>query len=177
MAVEKSVEPAAEEVSGATDPEQPWRTLTGSAQPTPDPAGPTPARRATDPQPQTDPASPPSLDPAALESLAQLEQEGAADLRNRVVEVYLSTSTKLAAELRKGATAEDPTRMATAAHTLKSSSAQVGAMKLSSLCKEIEALGRSGSVEGVAQLVDEVSRELESVHEGLAAQSFGARDV
>ena len=136
-----------------------------------------PDRRTTDGAPQAAPASPASLDPAALRSLAGLEQKGDADLLNRVVEAYLSSSTKLADEARAGAAAEDPKRMAAAAHTLRSSSAQIGAMKLSSLCKEIEARGRSGSVEGVAKLLDEVSSELASVHEGLAAESFGARDV
>jgi HPt (histidine-containing phosphotransfer) domain-containing protein len=119
---------------------------------------------------------PPSLDPAVLRNLAAQVQNGT-DLLNRIVATYVSSSTKLAAELRAGAAAEDPERMAMAAHTLKSSSAQVGAMKLSSLCKEIEARGRGGSVQGVTELLDQVFSELESVHEGLAVLSFGVRDV
>ena len=174
VVVEESVEPASQEMPGGPNPKQPWRDGDSTPQPN---AGPTPARRATDAAPQAGPASAASLDPAALESLAGLEQAGNPDLVARVVEAYLSSSSKLAAEVRAGAAAGDPKRMAAAAHTLKSSSAQVGAMKLSMLCKEIEALGRSGSVDGVAKLVDEASGELESVHEGLAAQSFGANDV
>ncbi len=127
-------------------------------------------------EPQPGSLSSPSLDPAALRNLAGLEQAGS-DLVDRVVQMYLSSSTSLAAEIRAGAEAEDPERVAAAAHTLKSSSAQVGAMKLSSLCKEIEARGRGGFGEGVANLVDEVESELESVREGLAALSFGVRDV
>ncbi len=119
---------------------------------------------------------PPSLDPAALQNLAAQAQNGT-DLLSRIVATYVSSSTELAAELRAGAAAEDPKRMAMAAHTLKSSSAQVGAMKLSSLCKEIEARGRGGSVQGVTELLDQVFSELESVHEGLAVLSFGVRDV
>ncbi len=119
---------------------------------------------------------PPSLDPAALRNLAAQVENGT-DLLNRIVATYASSSTKLAAELRAGAAAEDPKRLAMAAHTLKSSSAQVGAMKLSSLCKEIEARGRGGSVRGVTELLDQVFSELESVHEGLAVLSFGVRDV
>jgi two-component system sensor histidine kinase/response regulator len=123
------------------------------------------------------PASPASLDPAALQKLAELEPDRETDLVNRVVEAYLSSSTQIAAEVVAGAAAGDLERMAAAAHKLKSSSAQVGAMKLSSLCKEVEAAGRAGSVEGLTALVDQISDELESVHEGLAAQSFGARDA
>jgi HPt (histidine-containing phosphotransfer) domain-containing protein len=67
--------------------------------------------------------------------------------------------------------------MAAAAHTLKSSSAQVGALRLSALSKEIESLGRAGSVDGARELLGELMPELESVHEELAAARFGARDV
>ncbi len=67
--------------------------------------------------------------------------------------------------------------MAAAAHTLKSSSAQVGAVKLSALSKEIESRGRAGSLDGARALLDELLLELESVHEELAAAAFGARDV
>jgi signal transduction histidine kinase/CheY-like chemotaxis protein/HPt (histidine-containing phosphotransfer) domain-containing protein len=119
----------------------------------------------------------PSVDPAALKTLADLEPNGNIDLLERVVNAYLSSSTQLAAQIRDSLVAEDPKSMAAAAHTLKSSSAQVGAMKASYLAKEIESRGRSGSVDEARELVDELSRELGSVHEELAAARFGARDV
>ena len=50
----------------------------------------------------------------------------------------------------------------------------MGAHGLSSLCKELEALGRGGSCEGARELADRVSEELASVQEALAAESFGA---
>ncbi len=72
--------------------------------------------------------------------------------------------------------ASDPNAVKAAAHTLKSSSAQVGAVRLSALCKELEALGRSGSLGGAAELAEEIAGELESTCERLVAEAFGARD-
>jgi HPt (histidine-containing phosphotransfer) domain-containing protein len=63
--------------------------------------------------------------------------------------------------------------MARAAHTLKSSSAQLGAAKLSALCKEIEARGRAQSSEGIAELLREFDAELEVAREALAAEQLG----
>ena len=126
--------------------------------------------------PQADGQAAESLDPKALRTLAGLEKQGSDELIARVVGAYLSSSTKLARGIQEAIQAADPKAMAAAAHTLKSSSAQVGAMKLSGLCKELEARGHSGSLEGAETLFQELSRELESVHEGLAAQRFGVRD-
>jgi HPt (histidine-containing phosphotransfer) domain-containing protein len=58
----------------------------------------------------------------------------------------------------------DPQALRHAAHTLKSSSASVGALTLSSLCASIEARVRDGQLEGLeadlAALVAEVERVL-----------------
>ena len=69
----------------------------------------------------------------------------------------------------------DAEAMARAAHTLKSSSAQLGAVKLSALCKEIEALGRAESTDHIEDLLREFATELERAHEALAAEQLGGR--
>ena len=121
--------------------------------------------------------SQPSVDPAALQALAELEQNESSDLLEELVDAYLSSSTQLSAQLRDSIAAGDAKSMSVAAHTLKSSSAQIGAMRLSALSKQIESLGRAGSIDGARDLLGELSTELESVHEELAAARFGARDV
>ena len=77
--------------------------------------------------------------------------------------------------MRDAATAGAPGALASAAESLGARSAQVGALGLSNLCKEIEALGRQGSTDTVGPLLDAIGLELESVHEQLAAEGFGAR--
>ncbi len=114
------------------------------------------------------------FDPAALRRLAKLGKGD--EFVSRVVDRYLSSSTKLLAALRDAVGASDPEAVTAAAHPLKSSSAQIGAVRLSALCKELEALARSGSLEGAAKLCDEIAAEHESTCERLAAEGFGARD-
>ena len=129
----------------------------------------------------TDSALPPapgaSVDPTALRRLAATRRGGGSELVARVVDTYLDSSQKLLSAMRDATAAGDPAGFAAAAHTLKSSSAQVGAMGLSSLCKELETLGREDSCEGASELLDGITAEYESVREGLAAEDFGARDV
>jgi two-component system sensor histidine kinase/response regulator len=55
-----------------------------------------------------------------------------------------------------------------AAHALKSSSANVGAEQLSAFCREIESLGRSGSVEAAKALLTGVESQLPCVLATLA---------
>ena len=115
-----------------------------------------------------------SLDLTVLKRLAATREGDGSDLVSRIVNSYLSASQKFMAALRDGANADDPDVFAAAAHNLKSSSDQVGAEGLAQLCKEIETLGRNGSCEGARELVEQISQELESVQEGLAAAEFGA---
>ncbi len=121
--------------------------------------------------------SEPSVDSAALETLIELEQNGSPGLLEKVIDAFVPSSIQLSARIRDSIEAADPEGMAAAAHTLKSSSGQVGGMKLSAISKEIESLGRAGSVDGAVELFDALTLELESVHEELAAALFGARDV
>ena len=118
-----------------------------------------------------------SVNPDALRDLVGLEKNGSPGLLERVVDAFVPSSTRLSAQIGEAIKASDPAGMAAAAHTLKSSSAQVGGVRLSAIAKEIEALGRSGSIDGARALFDALALELESVHEELAAALLGARDV
>ncbi len=131
-----------------------------------------PARRAT----PAERAAPGPLAPAALRSLRVLEEQSAPDLVASVVEAYLVSSDELERELCDAVGTRDPERLARAAHKLKSSSAQIGAERLSALCKELEALGRAGLTEGSESLVADVGQELQQVQEALAAERFGVLD-
>jgi CheY-like chemotaxis protein len=113
-----------------------------------------------------------SVDPAALHRLASTREGDGSQFVAGIVNTYLITSQKLLAAIRDAAEAGAQEALASAAHSLNSSSAQVGALRLSNLCKEVEALGRGGSGESVCELVNRIAEELESVHEGLVAENF-----
>ncbi len=118
----------------------------------------------------------PSLDESVLDTLRTLDAGGEQGLVTRVVTTYLESSRQLFEAARHAADAGDAEALARAMHTLKSSSAQLGARRLSLLCKDLEARGRAGSLEDADALLSQAGEELERVHEGLAVQQFGVCD-
>jgi HPt (histidine-containing phosphotransfer) domain-containing protein len=65
-------------------------------------------------------------------------------------------------------------RLQRAAHSLKSSSANLGAQNLSELCKELENMGRLGKLEGSAHKLDVLEFEFEAVRNALELQRDAA---
>jgi histidine phosphotransfer protein HptB len=110
-------------------------------------------------QPDADSPAVPSdvvLDPAALANLAQLDPTGANRLMQRVLTTYRSSMARLLAQLAQARTDGDPAAMRLVAHTLKSSSASVGALVLSALCSDAERALRDGHLEAVPALLDQL---------------------
>jgi HPt (histidine-containing phosphotransfer) domain-containing protein len=110
-----------------------------------------------------------------LAGLEALQGEDGPDLLLRVIETFTTSSTKLLSAAREAFATNDPDAVARAAHTLKSSSAQLGAERLSVLCKDLEARVRAHSLDGVQDVLEQINGELETVHEHLSAQRPGAR--
>jgi len=123
------------------------------------------------------PLAPSPLEADTWTELRALEDGDAGDLLARVVDTYLESSSQLERAIRDAASEADPEAIARAAHTLKSSSGQVGATRLSGLCKDLEAHGRAGHTGDAEALLPEIWEELEVVREALAAERLGARDV
>ena len=113
----------------------------------------------------------------ALGQLRALEAAGADDLVCSVIDAYLTSSSALERALDDAVGASDLAELARVAHTLKSSSAQVGAEQLSSLCKEIERRARADDGVGMAARIETARAELERVREALAAERLGAGRV
>jgi HPt (histidine-containing phosphotransfer) domain-containing protein len=67
--------------------------------------------------------------------------------------------------------------MTRAAHTLKSSSAQLGAARLSALCKDLETSGRADELSGTPDTFADIEAELEKVHEELILEREIPGDV
>jgi HPt (histidine-containing phosphotransfer) domain-containing protein len=64
---------------------------------------------------------------------------------------YVDDSTARVARLRQAAVAGDVEALTLEAHTLKSSSASLGAQSLSALAKRLEELGRAGDLAALTQ--------------------------
>jgi PAS domain S-box-containing protein len=86
------------------------------------------------------------LDESALQELKDMAGDDAAAIITELIDYYLEDSPKLLQSIMEAIKQEDANGLQRAAHTLKSSSASLGALKFSQLCKALEALGRAGNV-------------------------------
>jgi PAS domain S-box-containing protein len=104
----------------------------------------------------------PVVDPAVLEQLRATMGEDPEAFVD-VIGAYLEDSPKLLAAMREAAALGERDGFTRAAHTLKSSSATIGAGHLSSLCAQLESVGRAGSLAGVADGVARAEARYEQV--------------
>jgi TMAO reductase system sensor TorS len=111
-----------------------------------------------------------TVDEEVLEGIRALPREGGSHLLSRVIQAYLKEATRLLQSLREAVEKTDGDALRKAAHSLKSSSANVGAQKLSSLCKELEAMGQKKSMQKAASLLSKTIMEYESVQKILNAE-------
>ncbi len=108
-----------------------------------------------------------SLDAAAVSGLRELDPQGRNGLVERVVKAFQESLARLAPQLLSAVQSNDFTVIRHVSHTLKSSSASIGALRLSSLCAELEAAVRAGVTEGIAARVEAIRGEIENVKPAL----------
>ncbi|MDH3600355.1 MAG: response regulator, partial [Candidatus Tectomicrobia bacterium] len=82
------------------------------------------------------------LDAATLERLRALGQQSPSDLLPRVVRRYLTHTPELMDTLRDAISQGDATAVQHTAHALKSSSGNVGALRLAAHCADLEAMAQ-----------------------------------
>ena len=80
----------------------------------------------------------PILDPDLINQLSQMAESGGPDFLQRVLRLYLEHAPQALAALRDAALRSDATECASAAHALKSMSANIGALPLVERLGEIE---------------------------------------
>jgi signal transduction histidine kinase/DNA-binding response OmpR family regulator len=99
------------------------------------------------------------LDRATLDAIRALQMPGRPCVLASVVQAYFDSSPELLGELCDAAETLDAEALHRAAHTLKSSSRNVGARALGDLCERLEAQGREGDVSGAKDRVEEIAAE------------------
>ena len=108
-----------------------------------------------------------AMDPDAL---ARLRRFGGERLLNDMIALYLETARSRLAAAQEGLTSGDASATGNALHSLKSSSAQLGAARLSELCEEGEAIAQSGVLAGLDALLQASRDELERVERWLETE-------
>ncbi|MEY4755053.1 MAG: hypothetical protein RJA44_2728, partial [Pseudomonadota bacterium] len=138
-------------------------------QPRPRPA-PAVAAPAPAPAPAAGRPAEPLLDPAALARLRQLDPTGKNQLLQKVLKAFVASIERLQIQLQEGMHSADGEVVRQVAHTLKSSSASIGAMRLSGLCTELENQLRQGAPYAqVETQVRGLQQEMLRVQRGLLA--------
>jgi CheY-like chemotaxis protein len=104
-----------------------------------------------------------SLDNEAFNSLKELLGEEIAD----TVELFLADAEMRVQELRRAAASGDFDKLRREAHSLKGSSAAVGAVHLSILCKDISELTKQPELKGLRERLAQLEWELGSLQSSL----------
>jgi len=91
-----------------------------------------------------------TLDHSAIEAVRQLDPDGNDRLLSRLIALYRDDSSQLLADMDNGMKAGDADVVARAAHTLKSSSANLGATNVAAIARQIEHAARAGDITDLA---------------------------
>jgi HPt (histidine-containing phosphotransfer) domain-containing protein len=106
----------------------------------------------------------PATDVAALD---RLKRFGGGSLLDKMIDLFLVAAPERIAAASHAARAGDAEGAERALHSLKSSSAQLGAVQMQRLSEQGEHRARTGSLDGVAQLTSALEEELARVREWL----------
>ena len=95
------------------------------------------------------------LDEAALARLRELDPDGRHGVLARVLAAFETSLSRMLTQLQAEHAGDHPDLVSGVAHTLKSSSASVGALELARACAEVETRLRCGDA---SKLKDDIAR-------------------
>lgn len=96
------------------------------------------------------------LDMQALDTLRKLQRPGKPSILAKVIGLYLENAPELLEGLRTGLVSNDAHALRMAAHSLKSSSANLGAKDLAQACLELETLAHKQQLDQAAKVLSQI---------------------
>lgn len=111
----------------------------------------------------------PILDEDVVQKLIDLSPNGSNEILLKIIAAYLTSSLENMNDIDQAIVEIDIERLRHASHTLKSSSAAVGALAFSKLCAEIEAAARGGDLTGSSEKIPTLKATYEQVCNALKA--------
>ena len=99
------------------------------------------------------------LDPQAIENLRALNPGDNDEFLREIVGIFLEDTPLRIAELDQGALAGDRAKFTRAAHSIKGSSANIGATALRAAAEKLEQQSHTQGIAGAAGLVAQVKTE------------------
>ena len=116
------------------------------------------------------PVSATLLDVDALDRLRELDPSGKSRLLERVLRAFESSASRLAQQFGEARNSDDMQGIRHVVHTLKSSSASIGALELARLCAEIEAIDPRSRLSTACRAPRAMDRETAAVLQALNTQ-------
>lgn len=113
-------------------------------------------------------AGEPAINWSRLDEMRRMEAEGMPGLAARLVRVYLENSQRLLGELQAAMTSADADAVRRAAHSIKSTSANIGANRLSQLARTLEHAAQTIEWRANQVDVDQIVAEHQAARLGLA---------
>ncbi len=110
------------------------------------------------------------LDRQVLDQLSDLQSKEDPELLTRVLTMYVLESPKAMAKLKQAVADGDAPEITRSAHSLKSTSANVGATTMSKLCADLQAAGKSADLDAARALFAKAEPEYDRVQTALTAE-------
>jgi len=92
------------------------------------------------------------IDLSVLAGLREFDNEGDPDLVAELAVIFFQDTVERLESLRRAIDSADAVGIESEAHSLKGSSASLGAVGMSLLCGELEAKGRAGAIKGAGAI-------------------------
>ena len=117
----------------------------------------------SDKDPEPTKTEPTILDYQVLNSLRSLAGAKAKTFLAKIISQYLEDIPQKLQEIQQAINNNDAQAFRQAAHSLRSSSANLGAITIAELCKQLENLARSGTTQGASATMEQLAQEYPQV--------------
>eukprot|EP00741_Cyanophora_paradoxa_P006276 tig00000989_g6085.t1 len=107
------------------------------------------------------------LDESIFGQLEELQDESQPDFVEEVINLYCETSEEKLEEMDSLLKRKDLDELAKSAHSLKGSSANIGAVKVVKLCADLKTLCEAEDLAGCKQCLEDVKTQFKLVREHL----------
>jgi HPt (histidine-containing phosphotransfer) domain-containing protein len=108
------------------------------------------------------------IDPQAIENLRALNPGDNDEFLREIAGIFLEDTPQRIAELEQSLAANDTPKFTRAAHSIKGSSANLGAMLLRSVAEKLEHHARTQGLVGVTTLLADIKTEFARAHAELS---------
>ncbi|MBI3925736.1 MAG: response regulator [Armatimonadetes bacterium] len=113
------------------------------------------------------------LDPGILEDLEALSGPGEPPVLEALYEIFVTKGPEARERIRSALDSSETELAAASAHSLKSTCASLGAVRMMSLCQKLESAARSGELDQASELATRIDAEYETVRLALRQRLEG----